>query len=281
MRKLWASCDFVITFREPAVVVRKSGKFEPRLQVRVISAAPVQNGRVTDTMLPFPWASLGLGAAPGAARSASGGAGTKRARRRSTITAGIPAHLARIVADSTDRVTWLSARRHGVTATDVARLTSVGSVAAVARDKLLGAGFAGNAFTEHGLAREPVIARWVQSEYGIRHSTSLFHATAEPQHLATPDGVLVAADGALLLAEIKTTNRPWRCIPRSYLRQVWWQQYVLGAERTLVVWEEHHEFVPVREKPRCRWVDRDENEIAQLVSLADRVLKIMNGPGRG
>ena len=77
------------------------------------------------------------------------------------------------------------------------------------------------------------------------------------------------------LAEIKTTTRRWRSIPRSYLRQVFWQQYVLGAERTLVVWEQHDEFVPVSAEPKCRWVDRDDNEIHILVGMADRLLARM------
>jgi hypothetical protein len=85
----------------------------------------------------------------------------------------------------------------------------------------------------------------------------------------------VAGNGELLLAEIKTTSKPWRSIPRSYLRQVWWQQYVLGADRTLIVWEEHRDFVPVHPEPQCRWVERDEDQIAILVSLADQLLEIL------
>lgn len=179
------------------------------------------------------------------------------------------------MADSANRVAWLRARSQGITATDVARLTSLTALSAVAYDKVNGSGFTGNAFTEHGKAREPVIARWVQSEHGIRPSTALFHAAGEKRHLATPDGVSLNAAGTLLLAEIKTTNKAWRTIPRGYLRQVWWQQYVLGAERTLVVWEEHRDFVPVHPEPACRWVDRDENEITRLVSLADDLLAII------
>jgi hypothetical protein len=183
--------------------------------------------------------------------------------------------LSRIVADSTDRVAWLRARSRGVTATDVARLSSQRSVHAVAQDKIYGSGFGGNAFTDHGLAREPTIAAWIQARYGIRPSTSLFHAESERRHLATPDGVIVRQGGAIELAEIKTTNKGWRTIPRSYLRQVWWQQYVLGADRTLLVWEEHRDFVPIEREPQCRWIDRDENEIAMLVHLADQMLAIV------
>lgn len=79
---------------------------------------------------------------------------------------------------------------------------------------------------------------------------------------------MVDAEGRILLAEIKTTNKSWRAIPRTYLRQVWWQQHVLGAERTLFVWEEHEDFSPVHDEPHCVWIDRDEREISRLVGLA-------------
>jgi hypothetical protein len=187
-------------------------------------------------------------------------------------------HRSRIVAQSGDRVAWVRARSRGVTATDAARLSSERAVKAVVYDKLLGSGFHGNAFTDHGRVREPQIARWVAREHGIPSSTALFHAAGEKLHLATPDGV-VERGGELLLAEIKTTGKAWRSIPRGYLRQVWWQQYVLGADRTLVVWEQHHEFVPIRPVPKCQWVERDENEIHMLVQLANRMLEALLTPG--
>lgn len=146
---------------------------------------------------------------------------------------------------------------------------------AVARDKLLGTGFGGNAFTDHGRAREPEIARWVRARHGIEPSSGLYHADAEERHLATPDGV-AEFGSTVVLAEIKTTGHAWRSIPRSYLRQVWWQQYVLGAERTLVVWEQHDDFVPIAAEPQCQWVERDDNEIHLLVGRANRLLELLN-----
>jgi hypothetical protein len=188
----------------------------------------------------------------------------------------LPDHRSRIVANSTDRVAWLRARSQGVTATDVARLSSVRALQAVALEKLGGNGFGGNVYTDHGRAREPEIARWVHKNHGIAPSSDLYHAHDEPLHLATPDGV--ARQGAsVLLCEIKTTSHHWRSIPRSYLRQVWWQQYALGADRTLVVWEQHDNFVPVAAEPECRWVERDDNEIYVLVGLANRLLELMSG----
>ncbi len=178
----------------------------------------------------------------------------------------------RIVASSNDRVAWIRARSRGVTATDAAKLASDASVEQVVRDKVLGTGFTGNAFTDHGRAREPEIAKWVAREHGIVSSQDLFHASGQPRHLATPDGV-AELGGTLVLSEIKTTRSAWRSIPRAYLRQVWWQQYVLGAERTLVIWEQHVDFVPISAVPQCQWVERDENQIAMLVGRADQVLE--------
>lgn len=182
-----------------------------------------------------------------------------------------PAHLQRIVTDGTDRAAWMRARARGITATDVAKLSTPRSIDTAAWQKLHGSGFSGNAFTEHGKLREPEIAAWVLREHGIEPSRALFHAREDLRHLATPDGLVMRETGHLELAEIKTTNKPWRSIPRHYLRQIWWQQYVLGAERTLMVWEQHENFVPSGD-PQCRWVDRDENEIAKLVGLASQLI---------
>jgi hypothetical protein len=180
----------------------------------------------------------------------------------------------RVVVDGTDKFAWLRARSRGVTATDVARLSSQRAVQKIAMEKLLGTNFRGNQYTEHGLLREPHIGRWANSVYGMQHSGKLFHADGNRDHLATPDG-LRERNGILELCEIKTTVHQWSRIPRHYLRQVWWQQYVLGAERTLVVWERHDDFVPVHADPECRWVDRDENEIHRLRVLADEVLRAL------
>lgn len=186
-----------------------------------------------------------------------------------------PDHRDRIVARAVDRVAWLRARSRGITATDASRLSGQASVAAVATSKLHGSSFGGNAYTDHGRAREPEIALWVERNFGIVASDALFHAAGQPAHLATPDGLAMAASGQLELAEIKTTKSGWSSIPRSYLRQVWWQQHVLGAERTLLVWEQHHDFVPAAGDPQFRWIDRDEAQIQLLVTLANQVLGIM------
>lgn|GEM_PF-202281 len=202
------------------------------------------------------------------------GAATAAAAATSASTSGdrtaLP-HERRILADSNDRREWLRARSGGVTATDAAKLATPASVRQVVKDKLYGGSFQGNAYTEFGREREPHIASWVLERHGIPSCGLLFHAEGADKHLATPDG-LFADEQGVLLAEIKTTNKPWNRIPRSYLRQVWWQQYVLGAERTLFVWERHRDFVVQDLEPNCVWIERDDAEIARLVALANQVL---------
>jgi hypothetical protein len=184
-------------------------------------------------------------------------------------------HTDRILAHSTDRVAWLKARSAGVTATDVARLSGPKALQSLALEKQYGSSFGGNAYTDHGAAREPEIAAWMHATHGIEPSTALFHARDDRRHLATPDGVAVI-DGELVLAEIKTSTSSFTTPPRAYLRQIWWQQYVLGAERTLLVWEHHDNFVPVETEPVCTWVERDETQIHILIGLADQLLDLVN-----
>ncbi|MGO1627567.1 YqaJ viral recombinase family protein [Microbacterium sp.] len=184
-----------------------------------------------------------------------------------------PELQARIVADSRDRVGWLRARAAGITATDVAQLSTDASIQRAAVSKLGGGPrFSGNAFTEHGRRREPEIAAWVAATHGIQPSSALFHAESERRHLATPDGIAEDSSGRILLSEIKTTNKPFRSVPRTYLRQVWWQQHVLGAERTLFAWEQHRDFQPLHDEPTCMWIDRDDDEITRLVRLATSLI---------
>ncbi|CAG7844675.1 hypothetical protein USB125703_00918 [Pseudoclavibacter triregionum] len=182
-------------------------------------------------------------------------------------------HELRVLADSNDRPAWLQHRSRGVTATDAAKLATEASVKQVVRDKVRGSGFTGNAYTDFGRAREPHIAAWVAERHGIEPCGLLFHAESSRAHLATPDGLYCDEEGRVTLAEIKTTNKPWSRIPRTYLRQVWWQQYVLGAERTLFVWERHRDFVVVDEEPRFVWIERDDEEIERMARLADAVLE--------
>jgi hypothetical protein len=191
------------------------------------------------------------------------------------------------IATSQDRPAWLAARRGGVTATDIAKYGK-GSAAALRRilaDKRGELASFRRASMDHGTLREPIIADWVErkSRHGafgsgpLVASHGLFAHADNPRCLATPDGIAEDFDFFRELVEIKTTNKPWKSIPRVYLRQVWWQQFVLGADRTLVVWEQHEDFVPVDLEPNWQWVKRDQAEIDEMLAQALVILSYMDG----
>ena len=180
----------------------------------------------------------------------------------------------RVLADSSNRIEWLRARAQGITATDVAKLSTEKSIKNAAWDKLYGNGFSGNPYTDHGRKREPVIAAWVQENFNIFPSTQLFHSQQSKLHLATPDGLGFDASGVPVLAEIKTTNKPFKKIPKNYLRQILWQQHVIGAERTLFVWEEHDQFAGARGS-RIPLAERDDDLISDLIDKAESLISAL------
>jgi hypothetical protein len=180
-------------------------------------------------------------------------------------------YLSRMVVDGTNRAEWLAARRRGVTATEVSKITDRSTMLEAASKKIFGDSFRGNKWTQHGIDREPVIAAWVHENFGIESSSALFHADGEQRHLATPDGVGMV-ESKLVLAEIKTTKNGWDVIPDHYMRQVQWQQYVLGSERTLFVWEKHENFVPVAATPEHVWIERNDVMIEHLVNVANHLI---------
>jgi hypothetical protein len=183
------------------------------------------------------------------------------------------------IASADDRVTWLDLRRGGVTATDIAGIPDRGltdaAVTRILADKRSDVPGFRSAAMDHGSKREPAIAAWVEREssagaFGgglLIPSRSLYAHPDYTWRLATPDGLAADWDKHRELLEVKTTVKVWRSIPRNYLRQVFWQQHVLGAHRTLVVWERHEDGIPVDLEPSWCWVDRDDDEVAHVIDL--------------
>jgi len=183
---------------------------------------------------------------------------------------------AHLVADGSDRMEWLRARATGITATDAAQLSSPRAIDRLARQKAYGTHFSGSKFTEYGKHREPALAEWMRQRCGVLPSRGLYSSMSNPRHLATPDGVGTSPDGTeLLLGEIKTSTKPLTTIPATYRRQIYWQQYVMGARRTALIWEQHQNFVPLGD-PLIVWVDRDDREIERLIDLADQTLHVLS-----
>lgn len=185
----------------------------------------------------------------------------------------------RIVADIRDRASWTHARARGLGASDAASWAKEESAPSYLRAKLYNP-FEGSAYTRHGNAREAHIL----AAFGMPQNHYLFRSAGNPRHLATPDGLLVNDAGALILGQAKThqiqhtkdgapkpaftSAKGERLIPPTYKRQMWWEQYVLGADRTLFMWEPHDRMRPALEPESC-WFYRDDDEIAKLVRIAN------------
>jgi hypothetical protein len=184
----------------------------------------------------------------------------------------LPAELAgRVLADSRDREAWLRARAGKIGGSNAASFSKIESAPLYLR-ALLHNPFDGNQYTRHGNDRE----RRILAAYGIEQNTLLLHADPNGdrhalRHVATPDG-FVAGPGPRTLAQAKTFNHPIKSIEPKYRRQMWWEQYVTGAERTLFVFEQHENFTPVAFEPDSLWLDRDDSEIDKLITIANIIL---------
>lgn len=176
----------------------------------------------------------------------------------------------RIVADSADRPDWLQKREGKVGASDAASYSKEESAPLYLRSKLHSS-FAGNAYTAHGNDRE----RKMLAHYGIPQNTFMFASAGNPRHVATPDGI-VLTDDEIILAQCKTSVHNLTRIPPAYQRQMWWEQYVMGAERTLLIWEHHNDFSPAGMEPESVWFMRSDPDIEKLIRIANYVLDGMD-----
>lgn len=174
----------------------------------------------------------------------------------------------RIVVDGRDRELWARARDGKIGGSDAMSFAKRESAHLYLKAKLQ-EGFTGNTYTQHGNDRERAILR----QFGLEQNTALFHAEGNPLHVCTPDGIATKAD-EFALVQVKTSGKPLpKTTPKNYLRQIWWEQHVMGAEVTLLVWEQHDgSFAPLNMEPESRIIYRDDNEIATLVEIADIVL---------
>lgn len=191
----------------------------------------------------------------------------------------------RAVADkAVDEEAWLSARRTGVTATEVSKLAqgSKSYALSLIREKTTGERtFFGNQYTDWGLAREEVLVETILKPEGFVGSDVLYHADGNTRHLATPDGIY-SRDGFLMLAEIKTSKYDLdpeleHFAKTTYYDQMQWQMYVGGDEVTemLFVWEQHNDEWPTPSPFEAgkAWVDRDQKRIEELIVIADEFLE--------
>lgn len=179
------------------------------------------------------------------------------------------------VGDSADREAWLLRRREGITATDVAKLASGSLLArqALYKSKTEGESFRGNKHTERGNRLEPVVASWVDANYGIPSSGILYANAERPEFLATPDCFIWDEEQGALV-EIKTTFEDWSDkIPLKILRQIYWQAMVLDATFVgLAWWQVDDKGQPFGMEPNFIEIKVDHAELARLIAVADEYL---------
>ncbi|WP_427008635.1 YqaJ viral recombinase family protein [Pseudarthrobacter sp. H2] len=176
---------------------------------------------------------------------------------------------------SDDRDEWLRARRTGVSATDARKIVLQNGRPSSQRPKLLLEKVTGDegprfAQFEHGIAREPIIAAWVEKNFGIRPNRFLCIGI-NPRHLATPDGI---GEGAI--CEIKTSTKPLVSTAKTYRDQIQWQLHVTGVGKALFVVENRNSL-----EREHAWIERDEARIAVLAAHADHFLEELDAANAG
>lgn len=175
-------------------------------------------------------------------------------------------------ASSDDPARWLEVRATVLTATDLSRLAGGGpSVwATIKAEKAGHRTFFGNQYTEHGTAREPIIARWARDQLSLQHNTNFLISDEDPRFGATPD--LINMDDSLV-GDIKTAKAPrWDAPPQNYVDQLQMQMFVTGAQGAYLIVEFHEDFIPTAMEPTVYTVARDEGRIADLIGIGEQFI---------
>lgn len=175
---------------------------------------------------------------------------------------------------------WLSARREGVTATQVARAASgPGGFEQAVEDYRSDFVEQDNPYMAFGRVWEGPISMWLKEQHEIMPNDWVIRHDENPHHLCTPDGLSPSHE---FISEIKTTGKEWnpQRIPIQYRRQVQWQLHVTGAEACFFAWmlreERDGAFLPAWFEPSMIVMDRDEEMIASLVKVADDLWERVN-----
>ena len=170
---------------------------------------------------------------------------------------------------------WLSARREGVTATQVAKAAAgPGGFEQAVEDYRADFVEQDNPFMAFGRAWEGPISMHLKDNYGVMPNDWLISSAVSDHYLATPDGLTLGHDA---ISEVKTTGKDWNPerIPVQYRRQVQWQLFVTGAEFCYFAWmlreERDGAFLPGWFEPKVITMERDEEMIRSLMQVADEL----------
>lgn len=177
---------------------------------------------------------------------------------------------------------WISARRLGVTATQVAKASTAKGFKDCVEQWHSQEAIPDNPYMAFGRESEGWISLWVKDRFGVMPNEWLITHESERWHTATPDGLSL---DHLTISEVKTTGQDWEDdkIPVQYRRQVQWQLHVTGAEYCVFAWIRRIEvggvFVSADFEPRVIHIQRDEALIEKLVGTAEKLWQETGGVG--
>jgi len=185
-----------------------------------------------------------------------------------------------VASKSVNAERWLSARREGVTATQVAKAAAgPGGFEQAVADYRADFVENDNPYMAFGRAWEGPISMHLKDKHGVMPNDWLISSEVSDHYLCTPDGLTLDHDA---ISEVKTTGKDWNPvkIPLQYRRQVQWQLFVTGAEFCYFAWllreERDGAFMPAWFEPKVITIDRDEEMISELVMVANRLWERVN-----
>lgn len=180
-----------------------------------------------------------------------------------------------VLADrAVDEQAWFDGRTMVVTATEVATLIrgGAGAWAAIRAEKNgVRRTFTNRAMT-HGTEREPILAEYARTSFGLIPCSALLIDPDYPKYGASPDAITV--DGSMV-GEFKTTIHDWESwddVPPRYRDQMLWQMFITGARQGKLVFEPHEDYVPFYPFPKVFDLEYDESRVRELREVADQFL---------
>jgi len=184
-------------------------------------------------------------------------------------------YLERILADQRDADAWHAARVGRIGASNAASFAydKPSSIVSYVRKQLMPS-YSGSLAMGHGHEREALLL----PELGWEQNNFMIASEFNDKFSATPDGI---DESTHRLAQMKTSVHPLgKTIPPKFLRQIWWEQMVMGPEwrSSDLIFEQYtldgENYIPSF-SPEIYQVDRDDEAILFLAGIATRVLEGM------
>lgn len=174
---------------------------------------------------------------------------------------------------------WADARKHGVTATQVAKASTPSGYAEAIEDVLTPPQPFDNPYMAFGREQEGSVGLWLKDQFQVFPNEWLIASSTtipenKPREFATPDGLSL---DHTVISEVKTTGKDWSTsvVPIQYRRQIQWQLHVTGADHCILAWllraEVDGRMVPAWFEPKTMIVRKDTDMILELVATSKRL----------